>query len=156
MLPHQGIFLKIIIYHNNQRRHYLYFTDICDKRQGQWPLWSFSTSYQGSWFLTPKLEIFVQRLNELAGLDQEALTCPKQNYHSILNASKGAGAMVSWLRTHTALARDLSLVPSTNTEWITTACNSRSRSHASDFRRLLHSYAHSHTQIHGSTHKNQS
>lgn len=36
----------------------------------------------------------------------------------------GATGMVSWLRVHTALAEDLSSIPSAHTGKLTTACNS--------------------------------
>jgi hypothetical protein len=44
----------------------------------------------------------------------------------IRNMGSDSGEMTLWLRVHTALAEDLSLVPSTDIVWLTTMCNSSS------------------------------
>lgn len=56
-----------------------------------------------------------------------------------------AGEMAQQLREHIALAEDHSLVPSTHTEWFTTACNSSSRE-------TQHLWPHMHTLIHRRMH----
>lgn len=69
-----------------------------------------------------KLTGYLQwQTNESVNLEIQTIEKERKNNQEI---EKGPGAM-SEVRRHTALAKDLTSVPSTHVEWLTTTCDSR-------------------------------